>query len=58
MDQEMLKRRLAEAEGHIATGDKNIAASATSSPNWNVTATIPRPQQPSYMNSNNCRPST
>jgi hypothetical protein len=25
MDQEMLKRRLAEAEGHIATGDKNIA---------------------------------
>ena len=25
MDQEMLKRHLAEAEEHIATGDKNIA---------------------------------
>ena len=25
MDREMLKRHLAEAEEHIATGDKNIA---------------------------------
>jgi len=58
MNQEMLKRRLAEAEKHIATGDKNIARRASSSPNWNVTATIPRPQEPSCMNSNNCRPST
>jgi hypothetical protein len=58
MDQEMLKRHLAEAEKHIATGDKNIARQRDLIAHLDVTARIPRPQQPSYMNSNNCRPST
>jgi hypothetical protein len=52
MDREMLKRHLAEAEEHIATGDKNIARQR------DVIARDTASARTFYMNSNNCRPGT
>ena len=58
MDREMLKRHLALAEEHIATGEKNIARQRDliAQLEWDGHETAS--QEPSYVNSNNCRPCT